>query len=162
MVFTTDQLFGMAFMGVVTTRVLDHETGKVLQEEVVHNTVLKTGKAAFVRLLGQGLTETKFTALAIGTDNTAPADTQTALIAEISTGGGARGAATVSQETTTFTNDTLRFLKTWNFSSGFTINEVGILNNATSGGIMAGRALIGPVTVSNGNDLQVQYDLIAL
>ena len=68
------------------------------------NTIMSAGKAALANLAGNVSSPTAFTYLAVGTSTTAVAVNQTALGAEITTGGLARASATVSRVTTTVTN----------------------------------------------------------
>ena len=77
--------------------------------------------------------------LAIGTDTTAFANTQEALIAQ----SGSRVAATVSRITTVsgIANDTMRFMATFDITSTITITEVGVFN-ASSGGEMLARTVL--------------------
>lgn len=89
-----------------------------------------------------------FDAIAIGTDATAAAATQTALGAEITTNGGSRrgaGNVTGTRVTTTVTNDTSQLATTFTFTGSFGINEVGVFNNNTSGGTMLLRQVFGSV-----------------
>ena len=136
---------------------IDPLTGKKMEGET-HNIITNAGKAAVAKLTGSGLGGTAFLAQAIGTSATAPAATDTTLTAEITTNGGARGASdTITQVTTTVTNDTTQFVKTWTFIGGFTVQETGILNNSSSGGDLLAHALIGPTTVVSGDSLQVTH-----
>ncbi|MFA5412780.1 MAG: hypothetical protein WC350_05545 [Candidatus Micrarchaeia archaeon] len=150
---------GMKLKGMVSWKVLDKD-GNVLQSGAAPNQIKTVGKAEVARLIGAVAGGTAFSALAIGTSATANDPAQQTLVAEITTGAGGRGAATVTNVTTTTTEDTVRFVKSWTFSAGFTIQEAGIFNNNTSGGDMLGRILIGPITVVSGNILQLQYDII--
>ena len=64
-------------------------------------------------LVGDSGSKTAFTYLELGTSDTAFSASQTGLQAAITDSGLARASATVSQETTTQTNDTLRLTKQW-------------------------------------------------
>jgi hypothetical protein len=99
--------------------------------------VTNAGKSEISGLAGDTGSKTAFTALAYGTGSTAFAATQTALVTESQ-----RAAATVSQVTTTVSNDTLQLTKAFTISSTETITEVGIFNNATSGGTMLARTVL--------------------
>ena len=99
--------------------------------------------------------------LAVGSGTTAEAVTQTALVTEITTGGLARASATSSRVTTTKTNDTLRLTKTWTASASNTINESGIFDTATTGGVMYVRDKLGTGrSVTSGDSFTATLDQI--
>lgn len=123
----------------------------------IKNTIVNEGKAQIALLAGDA-SATPFTYLAVGTSSTAPAASQTALQAEISTNGLSRAAATVSRVTTTVTNDTLQLVKAWSVSGSSTVEEIGIFN-ASSNGTMLGRALTGSKAVVNGETLTGTYQV---
>ena len=110
-------------------------------------------------LVGNTGSKTAFTALANGSSNTVFAASQTALVAENTIGGLGRGAADVSQVTTTQSNDTLQLTKTWTASgAGGTIYEVGVFNNATSGGTMLARTVLSSSkTIAAGETYALTY-----
>lgn len=119
-----------------------------LDDVLTPHLVVTAGLQEVTKLLGQGLGGTKFDAMAIGTDATAAAAGQTALVAEITTGGGSRkgaGDVTASLVTNTVTDDTIRFVATWTFSASFGVNELGVFNNNTSGGAMLLRQVFASV-----------------
>lgn len=125
---------------------------------LLRNTIAVTGKAQIALLAGDA-SATPFTYLAVGTSSAAESNAHTALQAEISTGGLARAAATVSRTTTTTSNDTLRLTYTWTASAGHTVEEIGVFN-ANSSGTMLGRKLTGTKTVNNGEYLTGTYDFV--
>ena len=129
------------------------------RSEIVNNLIVNAGLAESVQLIG-GLGGTAFSALAIGSGSTAAAATDTALQTEITTNGGARGAAAVTAQTTSVSGDTLQFIKTWNFTGSVTVNEVGIFNNNTSGGDMLGRQVTSSKSFVNGESLQITYKVV--
>ena len=136
--------------------VVKDKTGNVVETGKGENLIMTAGLGEIVKLCGQGLSGTKFTALALGTSaatNTNPA--QTTLTAEITDTGLARAAATVSQETTT----TLQLLYEWTASGAKTIQEIGIFNNATSGGTMLNRLIVGPITVADEFKITFTYQV---
>ena len=130
--------------------------GSLKWEEVLHNTLTNTGFAALAGLAGNVDSQVAFTYLALGTSSTATAATQTALVAEIADSGLTRVAATVSRETTTVTNDTLQLLNTWTASGSKSIEEIGIFN-ASSAGVMLGRALTTTKAIVSGETIQGTY-----
>lgn len=114
------------------------------------NTVTTVGKALVAQLIG-GISSTyvRAIALGIGTPST------TALGSEITTGGGGRGAATISNETTDLTNDTCQFVKTFTFSSNYAVTEEGLFNNSTSGGVMFASQSFSAIDVVDTDQIQI-------
>lgn len=145
--------------GIVKWELYDKE-GNLKESGMAENEIKNLGLAECAKLSGDSLGGTAFLALALGSDNTANDPTQTTLIAEITTNGGERAAATVSSQTTAVADDTARYIHQWTFSGALTIQEVGIFNNAVAAGVMLGRLIIGPVTVASGDTLNFQYDTI--
>lgn len=122
-----------------------------------HNLITNVGHAACNgKLSAQGSYGT-FTSLAIGTGTTAAAVADTALQTEITTNGGARGAATATQVTTTVTNDTTQLVKTWTFSGSFAVTEEGILDQAVSGGNLLAHQVFAAVNVNSGDSLTITH-----
>lgn len=88
--------------------------------------------------------QTAFSYLALGTGDTAFAAANTTLGTEITVGtdsGLVRAAATVSRVTTTQTNDTVQFAKTFTAAATTTVKEVGVFN-ASSSGVMLSRIVL--------------------
>jgi hypothetical protein len=123
----------------------------------VKNLVTNAGFAQLALLAGDA-SAVPFTFLAVGTSSTAPAVGNTTLAAEITTGGLARVAGTVSRTTTTVTNDTYRITTTWTASASHTVEEVGVFNAASSGTMLA-RALTTSKAVTSGETLTGTYQL---
>jgi len=100
------------------------------------NVITDVGLACIIRLVFAGLTEDKFGYLAIGSGTTAEAVTDTALQYEI-----IRKAATVTQTTTTITDDTALLESTFSSADGLTgtmnISETGIFNLSAAGDLLA-------------------------
>ncbi len=118
------------------------------------NTITNVGKKIAADQTG-GTTTVPVTAIAIGIGT----PTATALGSEITTGGGARGAATVSNQTTTTTGDTERWVKTFTFTSSFAITEEGLFDNNTSGGNMLASQSFSVVNVVNTDTLQITHNV---
>lgn len=122
------------------------------------------GLEEITRLTGEGLGGTKFDAMAIGTGATAVAQNQTALVAEITTGGGGRKSGadvTATLVTKSSTDDTIRFVTTWAFTNSFSVNELGVFN-ASSGGIMLLRQVFDdPLNVVSQDALELTVDVTA-
>lgn len=128
--------------------------GFVRDEFSSFNTITNAGKAQMALLTTT--VDTPFTYLGVGSGNTAPAATQTALVSEISTNGLGRHVATLSRITTAQTNDTAKLNYAWTASGSQTVEEIGIFN-APSVGTMLGRALTGSKAMVNGETLTMIY-----
>lgn len=121
------------------------------------NIITDVGLAAIIRLVFSGLSESKFGYLAIGTGTTSESASDTALEAEI-----ARKAATVTQTTTSITDDTALLEATFSSADGLTgsdnVSETGIFN-AASGGILLARKVFSavPINWDAGDTLTIRY-----
>lgn len=134
--------------------------GKEINRVILSNLVVDTGRAgAASRLNGAG-SESAFTYIAIGTGTTAVTVADTALIAEITTGGGARASATCARVTTDTTNDTAQMQKTFTFTLPFAVTETGVFNASTAG-TMLNRAVFSALNLISGDQLTVihQFDI---
>lgn len=145
--------------GFIRLQIRDKEGNIRDDSGFVENVITNTGLAAMAGLVGNTGSIVAFTFLAVGTSATAAAASQSALVAEITTLGLARSAATVTRSTTTQTNDTLQLDKTWAASGTVTVEEIGVLN-AISAGIMLARKVTGTKTLANGEDLIATYKII--
>lgn len=101
------------------------------------------------------------TAMAIGTGTNAAAAGDTTLQTELSGNGLDRGAGTATLQTTTVANDTCRLVKSWTSSSGgdVAVTEMGILNNAVSGGTLLVRNVFSAYTLRNGDTFEITHNL---
>lgn len=122
----------------------------------IHNLVTNAGMAGTASRINGAGGEAAFTYIAIGTGVTGPAAGDTALEAEIVTGGGARASATASRVTTDVTNDTAQLQYTFNFTASFAVTESGALNAAAAGVLLA-RQTFSAINVANGDSLQVTW-----
>lgn len=147
-------------MGVKGRFRLEHRRNGELLEDTgwIDNTITNVSFAVFSGLAGNTGSQTAFTYLAIGTSNTAPAASQTTLVAETAVSGLTRAAATVSRVTTTQTNDTLQLTKTWTAGGSATIEEVGVFNDPTTG-VMAARGLTTSKALVSGDTLAATYQI---
>lgn len=133
-------------------------TGGYVNELRLANLVTNAGLAGIAsRINGDG-SAAVFNYIAIGTGTTAAAAGDTTLQTEITTNGGERASATVSRTTTTVTNDTARFVKTFTFTGSFAVTEAGVLN-AASAGTLLNRQVFSAVNVVSSDTLQVTVDL---
>lgn len=132
--------------------------GKELSATSVYNTITNGYLAVAAGLLGNTGSQVAFGYLALGTDATAPAATQTALIAETIVSGLTRAAATIDRITTLQTNDTLRLRKTFTSGGTATIQECGFFNDPSSG-VMGGRGLTTTKTLGATDTLAIIYTI---
>ncbi len=125
----------------------------------IHNLGMTVRLPVISGLYGNTGSQTAFGYLAVGSSNTAVSAGQTTLVAEFTTLGLSRAAATVSRVTTNSTNDTTQFVYTWTTSGSATVEEIGYFN-ASSAGVMGGRALTGTIVLINGATLTATYKVI--
>jgi len=130
--------------------------GKVIGEVNEDNLVVTVGKALITALMGAVGSPAAVTYLALGIGTTAAAAGNTTLESEIVDSGLQRASATVSQQTTTTTNDTLQLTKTFTATGSKAITEIGALN-ASSGGTLLGRRVFSAVNVVSTDQIQVTY-----
>lgn len=132
----------------ITIKLIDHFTKKILDEETIHNTIVDDGVSRIARL-ANGLTSTAFTAIAIGTDNTAETTSDSTLGTEV-----ARATATVSESPA----GTAKWDYTFTFASGesYAITEAGLFDSAiASGSTMLNRVTFTAKNVDSNIDLVV-------
>ncbi len=101
-------------------------------------TTTNASLAEYSGLAGDTGSKTAFTYLATGTGTGSESAGDTTLGTEISDSGLARASATVTQQTTSQSNDTLQLVKAFTVTGTKTISEVGVFN-ASSSGTMAFR-----------------------
>ena|ERR1035437_545699 len=118
------------------------------------NTVTTIGKQIAAQQIG-GTTSAPVTAIALGIGT----PSATALGSESTTNGGSRGAATVSNQTTTLTGDTERWVKTFTFSGALALTEEGLFDNNASGGNMLASQTFSAVNVVNTDTLQITHNV---
>lgn len=119
---------------------------------IVANTITNVGKQISAQQVG-GTTTVPVTAIAIGVGT----PTATALGSESTTNGGARGAATVTNQTTTTTGDTEQWVKTFTFTGVLVLIEEGLFDNNTSGGNMLASQTFSAITTANTDTLQITH-----
>ena len=133
--------------------------GNIKWEVMKDNLGMNARLAVIAGLYGGTGAQTAFSYLAVGTSSTAVAASQTTLGAEITDSGLGRASATMSRTTTNQTNDTTVFTKTWTASGSKSIEEIGYFN-ASSSGVMGGRALTGTRSVVSGDTITATYSAI--
>ncbi len=133
-------------------------TGYYTTRPIVSNLITTKGKEIISKQLN-GVTTAPVTAIAIGIGNTAANAADTALDSEITTNGGERDAATASNQTTTTTGDTARWVLTFSFTGSFAVVEEGLFDNNVSGGNLLARQVFSAVNVVNGDSLQITHNV---
>lgn len=119
------------------------------------NTITDVGLQVTAKQVN-GVTTAPVTAIAIGVGT----PSTTALGSESTTNGGSRGAATTSNQTTTSTGDTARWVKTFTFTGSLSLTEEGLFDNNSSGGNMLASQSFSTVAVVNTDTLQVTHDVV--
>lgn len=123
-----------------------------------------SGLEEITRLTGEGLGGTKFNSVAIGTSATPVSQNQTQLGAEITSGGGQRKTTpdvNISLVTKNSTEDTIRFVTTYAFTNSFSVNEIGVFNNASGGTMLLRQVFAAPLNVVSQDSLQLTIDVTA-
>jgi len=141
--------------GLINIVVKDKE-GNIKDTREVKNVITNASLAEISGLVGNTGSKTAFTYLAVGTGTTAAEAADTALETEVADSGLERAAATVSQVTTTVTNDTLKLAKTFTVTGSVAITEAGALN-AASDGTLLGHQVFAAVNVVNTDSFVLEY-----
>jgi hypothetical protein len=140
-------------MGYVEIKLYDKD-GNLKDNREFTNTITSVGKKIAADQIG-GTTTTPVTAIALG-EGTPSA---TALGSEITTNGGSRVAATITNETTTTTGDTEQWVKTFTFTGSLAITEEGLFDNNTSGGKMLAAQSFAALDVITTDTLEVTHKI---
>lgn len=117
------------------------------------NLITTVGHKIFADQVG-GTTTTPVTAMAYGTGVVAAAIGDTALGTEV-----ARGAATVTNTTTTTTGDTEQWVKTFTAAGTQAITEEGLLDNNTSGGKLLARQVFSAINMILNDTVQFTHKI---
>jgi len=132
-------------------------TGMYSLEAVRHNAITVSGLEKAMTQLS-GLTTAPVTAIAIGTGTPGA----NALGTEVTTDGGQRGVATITQTTVSTTDDSIEYEKTFNFTGGpHAITEEGLFDNNTSGGNMFASQSFASSSLGNGDSLVITHTVTA-
>jgi len=118
------------------------------------------GFAELSALAGNVGTPSAFTYLAVGTGTGAHDATDTTLDTEETGSGLARAAATVTQVTTTVTNDTLQLVKAWSVTGSKTLGEQGTFNASSSGDMLQRTALSPTRSVVSGDTYTLTVKIV--
>ncbi len=141
------------------TLVARHKDGEVFARRETGNIVTDGGLAA---LSGSviGAQTVDYDYLAVGTDATAPAASDTALGSELSTAGMARaqdGSPAQSNDGGT-TDDTALLSYIWTATDVATVNEIGVFNSS-SAGTMAAHGTVTQVSLTTDDTLTGTYKI---
>ena len=128
--------------------------------------LVSSGITELAKLQGFGLAGVKFRSIALGSSATAVAAGNTALGAELTTGGAGRNAdASVTNTliTTAFANDTVQLVSSWAFSATNTINEFGVFNAdaANTGTMLLRQVFAAPLNVVTADSLTLTISVQA-
>lgn len=131
----------------IELEVKDDVSGETLEKRTIHNLITNAGKQRVAELLNN-VSSTYFRAIAIGTGTNAAAVGDTQLQTEVK-----RSAATLTYEA----SYKAKFVYLFTFTTGeaYAITEVGVLDNATSGGVLLNRAVSAAINVDNTKTLSV-------
>lgn len=130
------------------------------RQAIAENLVTTRGKQIVAERIGGTGSQAAIGYIAVGTGTTAAAAGNTALETEITDSGLARAAATVSNVTTTTTNDTEQFVKTFTVTGTKAVTEEGLFDASSSGNMLA-RQVFSAVNVVNGDSLQITHKITA-
>jgi len=134
-----------------TLTIKHYRRGKLIEIRHIRNLLTNVGLAEMAGLwIGLG---TAFGYIAIGTGTTPAAETDTALATETH-----RAAATVSQDTTTVTDDTAKLVATFSFTASYSITESGVFNASTGGDLLC-RAVFSAISVVDGDSLEFTWKI---
>ena len=135
------------------TLVAKHADGEVFATREIINLIMDAGEDEVAQMV-IGAASDGFDWIAIGTDDTAPDDAQTALIAEITTNGGARDQDATPEATANVATIAVLF----DFSGALAIKEVGLLNAETTGDMMS-RQIFDVINVGDGDSLTATWSI---
>jgi hypothetical protein len=130
--------------------------GAFSDRRVISNLVTNAGMAGIASRINGSGSEAAFTYIAVGTGTNAAAATDTTLQTEITDSGLARAGATASRVTVDVTNDGARLIYTFSVGGTKAITESGVLNDATTGVLLA-RQVFTAVNVTSGDSLQITW-----
>ena len=125
-------------------------------KKVIANLVTDAGFAAVAGQINGVGSVAAFTYIELGTGTTAADHADTAVETPISDSGLQRAAATCTLVTTTIANDTAQLLKSFSVTGAKAITESGVLNDATTGTLLA-RQVFAAVNVVNTDTFQMTW-----
>ena len=114
-------------------------------------TIVTAGKVIAAKLLNGVDTPTAFGYIAIGSGSTAESASQTALVTEITTNGGARAVATKTYEG----SNTAQWSKIFLFTGSVTMREMGVFNASSAGTMLMRHVLAADRAYINGESVEI-------
>jgi hypothetical protein len=114
-------------------------------------TLVDVGLAAVAKMINGAETIAAFTYMATGSGTTDESTSQTALIAENTSNGASRGAATCTYETLGIS----KWVRTFTFTGSVTINELGIFNASSGGTMLMRHKLAATKSYSDGESVEI-------
>ncbi len=120
-------------------------------------TIKNDGLLALAKRAGGVDSEAAFTQVALATGTTAEAQTGTTLEGEITTGGAARVAATMSYEADYKTV----WQALWNFTATHAIRKIGIFNASSAGRMLMEHLWATARNVDNGDSMEATLKMTA-
>jgi len=142
--------------GIVTLRHI--RNGKILSEQTFSNTVVTVGIDQVAGLIN-GVRDTAFTYLRLGTSGTQTSASNTDLLAGITAGSLAPAASTATQITTDTTNDSAYLVHSWASTGSYTVKEIAIATSATGGRILSRTTNFAAVGLTSGDNLTAYYSV---
>ena len=135
------------------TLVARHEDGTEFARRELLNTITDAGEDEVAKLV-VGVAATAFDYIALGSDSAAAADSDTELSSEITQYGGER-----DQDGSTGTSNNVATVDvTFSFTDTLAIKEVGLLNAASDGDLLA-RQVFSVINVGNGDSLTATWNI---
>ena len=132
-------------------RVENPRTGEVRETD---NTIMNVGKSSIASMIGSDITSAvSWDWIGVGTSGTTAAATQTQLGSEQ-----VRTTTTASQQTTTLSDDTARFIGSFGISGTHDIQEAGLFN-ASSAGSMLARTTFTALSTVSGDSINATWDI---
>lgn len=129
------------------------ERGEIKESRDITNTITNDGLAENAALWLSDVSGTAFDYIAIGTGTKSATASDTALETETQ-----REPATGTQTTTSVTDDTAQLVTTFSFTGSAAITESGVFN-ASSAGTMYCRTTFSAINVSNGDTLEITWNI---
>ena len=130
-----------------------HQDGEVFATREILNVITTVGLASVAKLLVNDSPDAAFTYIAIGI-GTGSAASDTTLDSEITTNGGARAAADSATAAAAISTIALEF----NFTGSFAVTEVGLLNAASTGILLATQDFAA-INVATGDSLTATWTI---
>lgn len=129
-------------------------TGYYSKAALKANLIVNTGHKMYADRIGGTNGQGAATAMAYGTGTNAAAAGDTSLQTEV-----ARAAATITNQTTSTTGDTERWVYTFTAAGTQTVTEEGLLDNNTSGGTLLARNVFSGIPMLANDTIQFTHNI---